>query len=237
MKWKMLIIIPAYNEEENIVSVITDLKNHLSDLSISFDILVIDDGSTDRTREIARSVGVEVLSLPYNQGIGTAVQTGYIYAERKGYEVAVQFDGDGQHRADQIALILEPILRGEADLVVGSRFLQQGTYRAPWTRLLGIKILSLIISTVTGTRITDPTSGFRAASRKVIEFFSRWYPDDYPEPESLVFLHRAGFRLKEVPVLMRERQAGSSSITFLRGVYYMIKVTLAVFIDLMKRIP
>ncbi len=230
---KGLIIIPAYNEEANIEAVIEDLKEHVPE----FNILVVDDGSIDRTAEVARRTGSAVVSLPFNQGIGTAVQTGYIYAARYGYSIAVQFDGDGQHRADQIGAIIEPLRKGEADLVVGSRFLGAGQYKTPLSRLMGIKLLSRIISIVTKTKITDPTSGFRAASRGVIEFFSRWYPDDYPEPESLVFLHRAGFRIKEVPVLMRQRQAGRSSITFLRGIYYMIKVTLAIFIDLMKRIP
>lgn len=228
-----LIIIPAYNEEKNLPFVIKNLREYVP----NWDVLVINDGSIDSTEKVAKSLGAHVVSLPFNQGIGTAVQTGYIYASRHGYRIAVQFDGDGQHRADQIASIVEPILNSEADLVVGSRFLEKGNYRAPLSRLLGIKILSGVISAITGTKITDPTSGFRAASRPVIEFFSQWYPDDYPEPESLVFAHRAGFRIKEVPVLMRQRQAGRSSITLLKGIYYMLKVTLAIFIDLMKKVP
>ncbi len=230
---RKLLIIPAYNEAQNINRVLDDIDEHLQD----FDILLIDDGSTDSTRELAIKRGVDVISLPFNLGIGAAVQTGYIYAQREGYDLAVQFDGDGQHRADQVDRLVEPLLRNEADMVLGSRFLGKNEYQSGLTRMVGIKILSSVISMLIGQKITDPTSGCRATNRRVIEFFSHLYPDDYPEPEALVLLHKAGFRITEVPVLMRQRHMGRSTITAPRAVYYMIKVLLAIFIDMLKKVP
>jgi hypothetical protein len=230
---RKLLIIPAYNEAQNIDRVLDDINEHLQ----GFDILLIDDGSTDSTRELAIKRGVDVISLPFNLGIGAAVQTGYIYAQREGYDLAVQFDGDGQHRADQVDRLLEPLLRDEADMVLGSRFLGENEYQSGLTRMVGIKILSSVISMLIGQKITDPTSGCRATNRRVIEFFSHLYPDDYPEPEALVLLHKAGFRITEVPVLMRQRHMGRSTITAPRAVYYMIKVLLAIFIDMLKKVP
>ena len=227
---KMLIIIPAYNEARNICSVIDDIRSEVP----GADMLVIDDGSSDATRAFAASKGVPVVTLPFNLGIGAAVQTGYLYAAKKGYDIAVQFDGDGQHIAGQIPHLVAPVLADEADVVVGSRFLVKKAYEAELSRMAGIKILSRIVSALIGQRMTDPTSGFRAANRQAIAFYCRNYPDDYPEPEALVLLHRAGFRLAEVPVLMRRRLLGDSSITFLRAFYYMIKVILAIMIDMMK---
>ncbi len=233
MTGKVLIIIPAYNEEENIVEVIRDIR----DKAPVFDIVVIDDGSMDNTRKVAKSLGVTVLRLPFNLGIGAAVQTGYKYAYKNGYHVAIQFDGDGQHRADQIRGLIEPVLKDAADFVIGSRFLKTESYKVGMPRRIGIKILSTVISGLIGQKITDPTSGFRVARGKVIEFFARQYPDDYPEPESIVLLHKAGFRITEVPALMRERRRGSSSITPFRAFYYMVKVLLAIMIDMLKSIP
>jgi glycosyltransferase involved in cell wall biosynthesis len=229
---RSLIIIPAYNEALSIASVVEDIRTN----SEGHDILVINDGSTDATEETARSCGVRVITLPFNLGIGGAMQTGYIYAYRNGYDVAIQFDGDGQHMADQIKALIAPLAGGQADAVIGSRFLGDKTYRSRFARLFGIKILSAVISLLIGRRITDPTSGFRAVNREVIGYYSRSYPDDYPEPEAVVLLHRAGFRIAEVPASMRERQAGSSSITVLKGLYYMAKVILAIIIDMMKKI-
>ncbi len=229
----VLIIIPAYNEKLNIRNVIEEIRdNHPG-----FDIVVVDDGSTDATADIARGCDVTVISLPYNLGIGAAMQTGYKYACSKGFDIAVQFDGDGQHMADQIDTLLKTLMEDKADLVVGSRFLLPEGYYTSLARLAGIKILSSVISLISGEKITDPTSGFRAANRRVMEFFRRYYPDDYPEPESIVLLKKAGFRIAEVPVLMRERQGGISSISPLRGLYYMVKVLLAVIIDTMKKVP
>ncbi|HEX9019702.1 MAG TPA: glycosyltransferase family 2 protein [Nitrospirota bacterium] len=227
-----LIIVPAYNEEESLPGVIRDLRENMP----SADVLVVNDGSCDKTAQVARALGVAVLDLPFNLGIGGAVQAGYLYAERNGYDAAVQFDGDGQHLAGEIQKLIGPLAAGEADLVVGSRFLARGGYRAPFFRKLGIGIFSFVLSRILGSSVTDSTSGFRAANRSVIRFFACAYPDDYPEVESLVLLHKRKMRMAEVAVAMRERTGGKSSITPLRSLYYMIKVLLAIFIDLMKRV-
>lgn len=229
---KTLIIIPAYNEEESLPGVIEDLRKHVP----AADLLVVNDGSRDATGKIARGLGVAVLNLPFNLGIGGAVQAGYLYAERNGYEVAIQFDGDGQHLASEIGKLLAPLIEGKADLVVGSRFLLPGGYKSPMFRKMGIGIFSIVLTRILGKAMTDCTSGFRASNRRVIEFFSRGYPDDYPEVEALVLLHKVKLRMTEVPVIMRDRTGGKSSITPLRSVYYMTKVLMASFIDLMKRV-
>jgi len=227
-----LIIIPAYNEAANIRNVIRDIGRQFREA----DIVVIDDGSRDETGKLARAEGVAVLTLPFNLGIGAAMQTGYRYAGMRGYEAAIQFDGDGQHRADQIGTLLGPLLSGEADIVIGSRFIEKGVYDAEIPRFLGIQILSKVISLLVRQRITDPTSGFRAVNRRIIEYYSSAYPDDYPEPEAIVLLSRLGFRIREVPVRMEKRTLGSSSITLIRGLYYMIKVLLAIFVDMLKKV-
>jgi len=229
---KILIIIPAYNEALNIGSVLDDIRT----AGILADLLVVDDGSSDATSAVARSKGATVLRLPFNMGIGAAVQTGYKYAERGRYDVAVQFDGDGQHRADELETVLLPLMRGEADVVIGSRFLKEGCYDAEIYRYAGIKLLSWVISLCVCQRITDPTSGFRAINRDAIEFFAHYYPDDYPEPEAIVLLRKARFRTVEIPVFMRQRNIGNSSITLLRGIYYMGKVLLAIGIDMFKKV-
>ena len=229
---KILIIIPAYNEEASIPGVIRDLRDHVPDA----DILVVNDGSRDGTARVARAMGAMLLDLPFNLGIGGAVQAGCIYARRNDYDVAVQFDGDGQHLASEIRKLLEPLAAGKADLVIGSRFLVPGGYRAPLLRKIGIGIFSFVLSRILKTSVTDSTSGFRAANRKVIEFFARTYPDDYPEVEALVLLHKMNMRMTEVPVIMRERTGGTSSITPIRSAYYMTKVLMAIFIDLMKKV-
>ncbi len=228
---KVLIIVPAYNEEKSLPGVVRDLEKHAA----YADVLVVDDGSRDATARIAGELGVTVLRLPFNLGIGGAMQAGYLYADRRGYEVAVQFDGDGQHLASEIDALLGPIREGTADLAVGTRFLNQGGYRAPLFRRMGIGVFSLVLSAILGMRMTDTTSGFRAANRKVIDFFSRGYPDDYPEVESLVLVHKRRLRIAEVPAQMRQRVTGKSSITPLRSVYYMVKVLLAVLVDLLKK--
>jgi glycosyltransferase involved in cell wall biosynthesis len=228
---KMLVIIPAYNEEKSLPGVIRDLRENAP----GADIIVVNDGSRDRTAQVAAGAGVAVLNLPYNLGIGGAMQTGYRYARDRQYDVAVQFDGDGQHVAAEIEKLLEPLRNGQADIVVGSRFRNRGEYRAPFFRRIGIKIFSMTLSTILTTPVTDTTSGFRAANRRVIEFFARTYPEDYPEVESLVLLHRTGMTIAEIPTRMQERTGGRSSITPVRSVYYMVKVLLAVSIDLMKK--
>jgi glycosyltransferase involved in cell wall biosynthesis len=229
---KILIIVPAYNEEASLPGVIRDLREHMP----SADVLVVNDGSHDATVLVARKLGVMVLDLPFNLGIGGAVQAGYLYAERNAYDIAVQFDGDGQHLASEIKKLLEPLEANRADLVVGSRFMTMGGYKAPVFRKMGIGIFSFVISGIMGTTMTDSTSGFRAVNRRVIEFFAHTYPDDYPEVEALVLMHKIGLRMAEVPTTMRERTGGRSSITPIRSVYYMTKVLMAIFIDLMKKV-
>jgi glycosyltransferase involved in cell wall biosynthesis len=228
---KILVIIPAYNEEQNIEKVLDDIRKNCHYV----DIVVIDDGSSDSTARIATENKALVLSLPFNLGIGAAMQTGYKYAKDNGYDIAVQFDGDGQHRADQLDAIIKPVIDNDTDMAIGSRFLGDEKFRSGFARMAGIRILSSVISVLTGKRITDPTSGFRAVEYKVIGYYSDYYPDDYPEPEAIVILKKAGFRIMEVPTMMRKRQGGKTSITPVRSLYYMVKVLLAILIDLIKK--
>lgn len=222
-----LVIVPAYNEEESLPSVVRDLWDNFTDA----DIIVINDGSADQTSEVARSLGARVIDLPYNLGIGGAMQTGFLYAMEHGYEVAVQFDGDGQHRADEIPKILASVTTGSADMAIGSRFLGAGEpYDVPFARRLGIRLFAFVQSRLTGLRLTDTTSGFRAYGKKAIETFADYYPDDYPEVEAIAILVSRGLGVVEVPALMRPRAKGRSSITPLRAVYYMVKVLISVFV-------
>jgi glycosyltransferase involved in cell wall biosynthesis len=228
---KTLVIIPALNESETIAKVIGEIHQHAA----WADIAVINDGSTDSTAQIAEACGAVVLNMPYNVGIGAAVQTGFMYAARNGYEVAVQNDGDGQHSANEITALLDELLKGEADVVIGSRFIEDRGYNTPRMRRIGIVILASIISLLIRQRITDPTSGFRASNRRAINLCARFYPHDYPEPEAVVMLHRAGLRIREIPATMKPRLGGQSSITPLRSAYYMMKVILAILIGMLRR--
>lgn len=231
-KDRVLVIIPAYNEESSLAGVVAAIRRDKPNA----DILIVNDGSTDNTSEVAGKLGAFVANLPYNMGIGAAMQTGYLYAEREGYDIAVQVDGDGQHPADQIARVVAPIREGRSDIVIGSRFLGEGDYVPSLARSIGIKTFSLMLSLVTGQRVTDPTSGFRAVNREVIRFYSKSYPEDYPEVEAVVLLRKAKFNIMEVPVRMEARVWGKSSITYIHAFYYMIKVSLAVFVDLFKKV-
>jgi glycosyltransferase involved in cell wall biosynthesis len=224
-------IIPAFNEAENIGRVIDEIRKHQPDIKI----VVINDASSDDTGAIAGESGETVLSLPFNLGIGGAVQTGLRYANENGYETAVQVDGDGQHVPEEIEKLLGPILAGEADVVIGSRFLGHGDFRSSISRKLGIRIIGLINSILVGAKVTDNTSGFRAYSRSAIAFLSEHYPQDYPEPVAVVELFRNRFRVVEVPVRMRERVRGTSSIGAINSVYYMIKVVIANLIAFSRR--
>jgi glycosyltransferase involved in cell wall biosynthesis len=198
-----------------------------------YDVLVIDDGSTDDTlRQIP--AGVTVVSLPFNLGIGGAMQTGYRYAALQGYDVAVQVDGDGQHRPSEVRRLVDYVLNGEADLAVGSRFLEPTKYRQSLVRMTGAFLLRLLIRGLTGLTITDCTSGFRAANRRVIRAFAHWYPEDYPEPEVILLLHRAGYSIGEFSVRMRHRKFGQSSIGLLAGLFYVLKVTTCLMLDMMR---
>lgn len=230
---KVLVIIPAFNEEQSIGPVLDEVATEMPEA----DVVVINDGSTDSTATVASSRGVAVLEHPYNMGIGATMQTGYRYAARGGWRVAVQLDADGQHPASQIKDIIRPVLEGHADLVVGSRFLDEdGHYKPSLARGAGIAVFSRVVSGIIKEKVTDTTSGFRAAGERCIDFFSTSYPDDYPEVEALVLLHKKGFSIMEVPVRMSARTGGKSSITPLRSVYYMVKVLLAIFVDLLKKV-
>lgn len=223
---KVLIIIPAYNESENIERVVDDLILNYPE----YDYLVVNDCSKDNTEAILKRRGYNYLSLPTNLGIGGAVQSGYIYAAENGYDVAVQTDGDGQHDPAYIKDLLAPIAAGEADMVIGSRFINKSGFQTSFMRRLGIKFIRFVIRLTCGTKVTDTTSGFRATGKELTACFAKEYAQDYPEPEAIVSASLKGFRVKEVPVEMREREGGVSSINALRSVYYMIKVSLALVI-------
>jgi len=225
-KVKVLIIIPAYNEAGNIESVIDNIVENYP----MYDYIVVNDGSKDNTRDICRKRGYEYLNLSINLGIGGAVQTGYKYARDKDYDVAVQIDGDGQHDIIYLEKMLAFFKNGEADIVIGSRFIKKEGFQSSVARRTGIKMLSWLIFLCTGCKIKDVTSGFRAVNRKFIKIYAENYPNDYPEPEAIVSAVMHGGVIKECPVVMRERENGISSINPLKSVYYMLKVTLAILI-------
>lgn len=225
-KKKILIIIPAYNEADNIVHVVKSMMEQAP----QYDYLVVNDGSTDKTLAICEQENFRYLDLSINMGIGGAVQAGYIYAYKNNYDIAVQMDGDGQHDVAYLEKLLEPIMTDEADVVIGSRFLEKEGFQTSASRRTGINILSSLIWITTGKRIKDVTSGYRAVNRMFIEIYSKDYPTDYPEPEAIVAAMMHLGRVCEVPVQMRAREGGVSSITFKKSIYYMIKVTLAILI-------
>jgi len=224
---KKLIIIPAYNESESIERTVRDIQEHTKD----FDYIVINDCSTDRTLEICREQGIPVISLPINLGIGGAVQTGYLYAYRNGYDMAVQVDGDGQHDPAFLTQMADYLEEHQLDMVIGSRFIEKEGFQSSVIRRVGIRYFSGLIRILTGQTITDPTSGLRMVGRDVIKLFSERYPNDYPEPESVMAILRRGKRVEEIPVVMRERSGGISSISMQKSIYYMVKVSLAILIE------
>jgi len=224
-----LVIVPAFNESTTLPKVIYDLRRLLP----GADIVVVDDGSTDGTAETVPA-SVTLLRLPFNLGIGGAMQTGYRYALRNGYRIAVQVDGDGQHPAEEVARLIAAVDGTGVDLVIGSRFLEPGTYRQTPARGIGSVLLRTAIRFVSGVALTDCTSGFRAANRRAIALFARWYPDDYPEPEVAALLVRNGCRIIEVPAHMNPRSGGRSSITLGDGIVYVSKVAVALFLDLFR---
>lgn len=228
---KSLVIIPAYNEEENILNTVRDLEKNAPD----FDYMIINDCSADRTLSVCREHGLHVLDLPVNLGIGGAVQTGYRYAKQNGYDIAVQFDGDGQHDAAYLGKMRDMLISEQLDMVIGSRFIEKEGFQSSGIRRIGIRYFSGLIRLMTGKHIYDPTSGMRMGNRNVIEDFAREYPKDYPEPESIVMLLRRKKKVSECPVKMRERHAGVSSISLGKSVYYMFKVTAAIIIERMRR--
>ncbi|WP_266369192.1 glycosyltransferase family 2 protein [Tellurirhabdus rosea] len=231
---RILVIVPCFNEEAAIAGVVEEINRQRTQLPL--DVLVVNDCSTDRSPDVIRRLNCLWLDLPVNLGIGGAMHAGYKYACRNGYDIAVQMDGDGQHPADELPRLLRPILDEKADVVIGSRFLAKGGFRSTWLRRTGIRYFRWLNRSLIGQLIHDSTSGFRAFNRRTIEIVSAYYPDEYPEPESIVQFGLHNLRMVEVPVQMRERQGGTSSITSLKAVYYMFKVTLAtVFIYLRLR--
>ncbi len=228
---KKLVIIPAYNESESIEKTVSDIIKHAP----GFDYVIINDCSTDNTREICERNGFNLVNLPINLGIGGAVQTGYRYAYENGYDIAVQVDGDGQHDAAFLNQMAEVLIKENANMLIGSRFIKREGFQSSFARRIGIVYFTVLIKLLTGTTITDPTSGLRMINRDVIEIFAKDYPKDYPEPESAVAILRRKKTIKEIPVVMRERQGGTSSIQFGKSVYYMVKVTLAILAECIRR--
>ena len=234
MRQDVVAIVPAWNEAAAIGGVVDEI--------LAFDptihVVVVDDASDDETASVAQRHGATVLPLLFNVGIGGAVQTGFRYARDEGYEIAVRLDGDGQHDASELGKLIGPVRAGEADLIIGSRFVDPGgTYRPPFARRMGIRVFARLVSLLGGQKVTDTTSGFSAMNRAGIELFALEYPHDYPEVEATLVALRSGLRLTQVQVEMRERQTGTSSITFVRSLYYIVKVMLALLVASLRRYP
>ena len=227
---KKLVIIPAYNESGSILNTVQDVLDHAP----GFDYVVVNDCSRDNTRQICWEHHLNLLDLPINLGIGGAIQTGYRYALEHGYDMAVQIDGDGQHDARYLQIMADKLESEGLDMVIGSRFIENQGFQSTGIRRFGIQFFKVLIKLLFGTTITDATSGMRLCNRRVLEQFSDDYPQDYPEPETVARLLRRGFRVEEVPVVMRERQAGESSIKPLKSIYYMIKVSTAILIERLR---
>lgn len=232
MKKQAIIIIPAYNEEKNIAGVINGIKNVIHDANI----LVVNDGGEDRTEEIARELGVRVISLPYNMGYGSALQTGFKFALKKGYEYAVQIDADGQHDPEDIPKLLDEVFKNKADVIIGSRFLNKGNYKAPFTRRVGMLFFAKLTSLIIGKKITDPTSGYQAINKHGLKFYAgEYYPVDFPDADVIIMLHRAGLKIKEIPVTMYQGVRGKSMHSGLKPVYYIFKMFLSIFVTLLRK--
>lgn len=228
---KKLIIIPAYNESESIKETVSDIIEN----STGFDYVIINDCSDDNTAQICEENGFNYINLPINLGIGGAVQTGYRYAYENGYDIAVQVDGDGQHDVAFLDKMVNIIISEQCDMVIGSRFIEKEGFQSSFIRRIGIVYFEKLIKCVTGAKITDPTSGLRMIGKDVIKLFAKQYPKDYPEPESVVAILKHGMIVKETAVIMKERQGGVSSIRPWKSFYYMIKVTIAIFVECLRK--
>jgi len=228
---RTLLIVPAWNEAESLPPLLNELRERYP----QYDVLVVNDGSSDRTSQVAQTSGARVIELSFNLGIGGAEQAGFIYAQRYGYQVVVRLDADGQHPPQEVETLVWALFDSGADVVIGSRFLEKNSFRSSWLRRVGIRWLALLSTLLTRQKVTDSTSGFRAYRRDAFEFLARFSPQDYPEPEGVVLLVRNGFRIKEVPIAMHKRQTGRSSIRGARTVYYMVKVTLALLIAALRK--
>ena len=231
MEITSIVIIPAYNEEKSIVKTVQDICEHAPE----FDYVIINDCSTDRTLSVCRKHHLHVLNLPVNLGLGGAVQTGFLYAYKNGYDYAVQFDGDGQHDAQYLQKMRDYMIEQNADMLIGSRFLEKEGFQSTGMRRFGIRYFSALIKLLTGQKITDPTSGMRMINRDILAMYSESYPKDYPEPESVGTIINSGKKVMEYPVIMRKRMEGTSSISPLKSVYYMIKVSLAIFLEMLRK--
>ncbi len=229
---KKIVIIPAYNESNNLIGVIDDLRKNAAD----FDYVIINDGSTDNTIFLCREKGFNVIDLPINLGIGASVQTGYIYALENNYDIAVQFDGDGQHDAEYLDKMYDEMIKNGSDIVIGSRYLSKEGFQSTALRRFGIKILSKLIKVLHKQEIKDVTSGLRMINKKVMTAFVENYPHDYPEPETIAFCMRKKFKITEVPVTMNSRNEGKSSINKIQSIYYMLKVSFSIIIDYYKKL-
>lgn len=227
---KSLIIIPAYNEEKNIISVVKDIEKFASE----FDYIIVNDCSTDDTYNVCVKNGFNVINLPVNLGIGGAMQTGYKFAKKYNYDVAVQFDGDGQHDAKYLNKLMDDMIKNNSDMVIGSRFIKNEGFQSSKLRRIGINFFSFLFKFLYNIKISDTTSGLRMVNSKIISMFCDYYPKDYPEPETTAICIRNGYKVNEIPVIMKEREHGVSSINFIKSIYYMIKVTLAILIDCTK---
>lgn len=223
---KILVIVPAFNESENIEKVVQSLR----ECGDNVDYLVVNDCSTDNTKEILDKIGANYINLPVNLGIGGAVQAGYVYAKENNYDIAIQIDGDGQHDPSFIPKLIQPIIDGEADITVGSRFIDKEGFQSSALRRAGINFLSFLIKLMCGQKVYDVTSGFRATNAKLTDLYSTEYAQDYPEPEAIITGVMHGAKIKEVPVIMRERLGGVSSIRKFKSIYYMIKVSTSIII-------
>lgn len=224
MVMKTIVVIPAYNEQDTIGATLDSLMEACPDM----DIVVVDDGSTDGTAGVVAERGVPCICLPVNLGIGGAVKCGYKYAALCGCDIAVQFDADGQHSAEQIRVLLDPIVADRADMVIGSRFLGDGGYQSEFTRRLGIHLFSRITTMITGRRVTDITSGFRAIGRKLLQVFSQSYPIEFPDAEAILVAWKLGFRIVEVPVTMKARSGGKSFFSLRRKLEYPLKTAVSI---------
>ncbi len=230
---KLSIVIPAYNEEENLPDLLAQIRKLKID-GFQIETVVVNDNSSDGTADVVRRFGVEMIDLPVNLGIGGAVQTGMIYALQTGADFAVQVDGDGQHPPREIAKLLAEARQSAADVVVGSRFIDRKGFQSSGMRRAGIKYLRLVIKMLTGLDISDSTSGFRLYNRRALEAIKEYYPDEYPEPEAIIYFYKKGLKIKETPVVMEDRRGGKTSISFFNSIYYFWKVSLAIFFSYLK---
>lgn len=228
---RVLVVVPAYNEEKSLPALLREVQQLAASESLQLDVAVIDDASRDRTAKVARDAGVRVVRLCRNLGIGGAVQTGLKLAQREGFDCAVQMDGDGQHPPSELGKLLSALAQEPTpDIVIGSRYVDHQGFQSTFLRRTGIHWLRLLLRVVIGSKATDPTSGYRLYGPRALRLFAQTYPHDYPEPEALVLAHAAGLRVCEIPVVMRERQGGQSSIKSLQAPYYLLKVTIAVLL-------